>query len=112
MDYTATRNRNAPGTTKPVPPEDLRALVADNLAGISELTARYDVQPNTVAVWTQRHDDFPKPLIQVGGRIRVWWIPNVERWKATWGIFWRLSLAYGAVAVAVGSIAGIAAATQ
>lgn len=36
-------------------------------------------------------------------------LPNVERWKATWGIFWRLSLAYGTV----GSIIGvIAAATQ
>lgn len=54
--------------------------IADNLAGISELAARYDVQPNTVAVWTQRHDDFPKPLIQIGGRVRVWWVPDVDEW--------------------------------
>lgn len=50
------------------------------LAGISELANRYDVQANTVAVWTQRHPDFPEPLIQVGGRVRVWWVPEVDEW--------------------------------
>lgn len=55
----------------------------DFLAGISELAQRYDVQPNTVAVWTQRHADFPEPLIQVGGRVRVWWVPDVDQWMKT-----------------------------
>lgn len=50
------------------------------LLGVSELAARYDVKPNTVVVWQLRHKDFPEPLIVVGGRVRVWWAPDVDAW--------------------------------
>lgn len=59
---------------------DSQRVNPDLLAGRVELAARYDVKPNTVAVWTQRHADFPEPLIQVGGRVRVWWVPDVDEW--------------------------------
>lgn len=52
------------------------------LLGITGLAERYGVQPNTVAVWTIRHEVFPQPIIQVGGRVRVWWVPDVDEWVA------------------------------
>lgn len=55
------------------------------LLGVSELAERYGVQPNTITVWQLRHDDFPEPLVEVGGRVRVWWAPDVDRWVESRG---------------------------
>lgn len=50
------------------------------LLGVTEIAERYKVQPNTVSIWQIRHADFPTPLVVIGGRVKVWWAPDVDVW--------------------------------
>lgn len=38
---------------------------------------------NTVSVYQHRHDDMPRPVLNLGnGRVKLWLRPEVERWAA------------------------------
>lgn len=50
--------------------------------GAVEIAARLGVKRATVDAWRARHDTFPKPRWQVGGR-PAWNFRDVEAWSAS-----------------------------
>lgn len=64
-----------PFTRDAVTFDQFREEIAEylELVGISEIAELAGVQPNTVKVWRQRHDDFPKPVAQLKmGPVWTW----------------------------------------
>ncbi|MGE0881529.1 MAG: hypothetical protein AB7L13_23895 [Acidimicrobiia bacterium] len=36
--------------------------------------------PDVVHNWRRRHPDFPSPVIDKGHNVRLWFLPDVEKW--------------------------------
>jgi hypothetical protein len=58
---------------------DLDDLIDAN--GVAELLRL--AHRNTVSLYQHRHEDMPRPVLNLGnGRVKLWLRPQVERWAA------------------------------
>ena len=58
---------------------DLDDLIDAN--GVAQLLGL--AHRNTVSVYQHRHEDMPRPVLNLGnGRVKLWLRPEVERWAA------------------------------
>jgi len=58
---------------------DLDDLIDAN--GVAQLLGL--AHRNTVSVYQHRHEDMPRPVLNLGnGRVKLWLGPEVERWAA------------------------------
>ena len=58
---------------------DLDELIDAN--GVAELLGL--AHRNTVSVYQHRHEDMPRPVLNLGnGRIKLWLRPEVQRWAS------------------------------
>lgn len=55
-----------------------------DLVGVTEIAKRCNVRLSAVSNWTVRHEDFPKPVVELSfGKLWVW--PQVQRWLTATG---------------------------
>lgn len=58
-----------------------RALLRANLMRISDITDRIGVRINMLAIWRNRYEGFPEPLVppDMRGSGALYWWPDIEK---------------------------------